>query len=68
MTEVGWTVYMAPGKIPPQRTVQFERFITKVMFITGVTRPIYARDESLVFDGTLATNPNNVGLKKQSKR
>ncbi|ETN03780.1 hypothetical protein PPTG_15976 [Phytophthora nicotianae INRA-310] len=51
MTEADRSIYLAPGEAPPHRTVQSKRFITKMMFMAAVMRPVFAEDGSLIFDG-----------------
>ncbi|OWZ09559.1 hypothetical protein PHMEG_00017719 [Phytophthora megakarya] len=57
MTEADRTVYMSPDETPPHRTVQSKRFITKVMFMTAVMRPVYDGNDILLFDGKLGIWP-----------
>ncbi|ETL87282.1 hypothetical protein L917_13487 [Phytophthora nicotianae] len=57
MTEADRTVYMAPRETPSHSTDQSKRFITKVVFMAAIMRPIYARDGSLVFGGKLGMWP-----------
>ncbi|ETO99442.1 hypothetical protein F441_23144 [Phytophthora nicotianae CJ01A1] len=69
MTEADRSIYLAPGEAPPHRTVQSKRFITKVMFMAAVMRPVFAEDGSLIFDGKLGMWPftERVPAKKSSR-
>ena len=42
--------YMDVDKVK-QIPVQNKRYITKVMFLVAVTRPVYAEDGTCIFDG-----------------
>uniref|UniRef100_H3G6I9 Uncharacterized protein n=1 Tax=Phytophthora ramorum TaxID=164328 RepID=H3G6I9_PHYRM len=57
ITEADKTLYLAPGEEPPHRTVQSKRFITKVMFMGAMMRPIHTSDGLLLFDGKLGMWP-----------
>ncbi|XP_074304624.1 uncharacterized protein LOC141639375 [Silene latifolia] len=50
-------VYIVEGEEPPYRSYQLKRFITKVMFMCAVTRPIFGADGELIFDGKIGMFP-----------
>ncbi|XP_074314892.1 uncharacterized protein LOC141651065 [Silene latifolia] len=50
-------VYIVEGEEPPYRSCQSKRFLTKVMFMSAVSRPIYGADGELIFDGKIGMFP-----------
>ncbi|XP_074288888.1 uncharacterized protein LOC141614034 [Silene latifolia] len=51
------SVYIVIGEEPPYRSCQSKRFLTKVMFMCAVSRPIYGADGELIFDGKIGMFP-----------
>ncbi|XP_074277450.1 uncharacterized protein LOC141601085 [Silene latifolia] len=49
--------YIVAGEEPPYRSCQSKRYITKVMFMCAVARPIYGEDGELLFDGKIGVFP-----------
>ncbi|ETV71867.1 hypothetical protein H257_13000 [Aphanomyces astaci] len=47
--------YLLPGEEPPHRSTQSKRFITKVMFLSAVARPLWDNAKSEWFDGKIGT-------------
>lgn len=52
LTRSEQTYYLAAGEAPPVRSVQSKRYISKVMFIAAVMRPIIEND-IVIFDGKI---------------
>ncbi|XP_074303461.1 uncharacterized protein LOC141637941 [Silene latifolia] len=61
----GHKFYMVEGEEIPYRSCQSKRYITKVMFMCAVCRPIYSEDGELLFDGKIGMFPFT---KQQPKR
>ncbi|XP_074265582.1 uncharacterized protein LOC141588022 [Silene latifolia] len=57
ITEDNEKVYIVEGEELPHRSCQSKRFITKVMFMCAVTRPIFGADGELIFDGKICMFP-----------
>ncbi|XP_074303211.1 uncharacterized protein LOC141637637 [Silene latifolia] len=53
----GHKFYMVEGEEVPYRSCQSKRYITKVMFMCAVCRPIYSEDGELLFDGKIGMFP-----------
>ncbi|XP_074291358.1 uncharacterized protein LOC141618151 [Silene latifolia] len=53
----GHKFYMVEGEEIPYRSCQSKRYITKVMFMCAVCRPIYSEDGELLFDGKIGMFP-----------
>ncbi|XP_051118112.1 uncharacterized protein LOC127242575 [Andrographis paniculata] len=51
------TYYLAFDEIEPYRTCQSKRFITKIMFLRAVSRPLYGSNGEYVFDGKIEHFP-----------
>lgn len=51
------TFYIAPGETPPHRSAQSKRFVTKVMFMAAVMRPVVDENGIVLFDGKLGVWP-----------
>ncbi|XP_057786554.1 uncharacterized protein LOC131003999 [Salvia miltiorrhiza] len=49
--------YLLPDEEDPYRSCKSKRFITKVMFMCAVTRPLYSSDGELIFDGKIGIFP-----------
>ncbi|XP_074293462.1 uncharacterized protein LOC141620510 [Silene latifolia] len=49
--------YIVAGEEPPYRSCQSKRYITKVMFMCAVARPMYGEDGELLFDGKIGVFP-----------
>ncbi|XP_074317044.1 uncharacterized protein LOC141653237 [Silene latifolia] len=47
------TYYIVPGEEEPYRSCQSKRYITKVMFMCAVARPIYGENGDLLFYGKI---------------
>ncbi|XP_074303332.1 uncharacterized protein LOC141637804 [Silene latifolia] len=50
-------VYIVEGEEAPYRSCHSKRFLTKVMFMCAVSRPIYGADGELIFDGKIGMFP-----------
>ncbi|KAK9675479.1 hypothetical protein RND81_11G009700 [Saponaria officinalis] len=57
ITQDNQKVYIVDGEELPYRSCQLKRYITKVMFMCAVSRPIYDADEELLFDGKIGMFP-----------
>ncbi|XP_074317958.1 uncharacterized protein LOC141654740 [Silene latifolia] len=53
----GHKFYVVDGEELPHRSCQSKRYITKVMFMCAVCRPIYSEDGELLFDGKIGMFP-----------
>ncbi|XP_074291348.1 uncharacterized protein LOC141618139 [Silene latifolia] len=49
--------YIIPEEDVPYRACQSKRFITKVMFMCAVTRPVYGDNGEMIFDGKIGIFP-----------
>ncbi|XP_057791334.1 uncharacterized protein LOC131008478 [Salvia miltiorrhiza] len=49
--------YLAPGEPEPHRTCKSKKFITKIMFMCAVTRPLIAENGTVLFDGKIGIFP-----------
>ncbi|KAK9705768.1 hypothetical protein RND81_07G080100 [Saponaria officinalis] len=49
--------YLLSDKVDPYRSCKSKSFITKVMFMAAVSRPIYDDDNNLIFDGKIGIFP-----------
>ncbi|KAK9697442.1 hypothetical protein RND81_08G037800 [Saponaria officinalis] len=49
--------YLANGEELPYRSCQSKRYITKVMFMCAVSRPVYSPEGELLFDGKIGMFP-----------
>ncbi|XP_057808844.1 uncharacterized protein LOC131023317 [Salvia miltiorrhiza] len=52
--------YLALGKPEPHRTCKNKKFITKIMFMCAVTRPLIADDGTILFDGKIGIFPSTI--------
>ncbi|XP_074300538.1 uncharacterized protein LOC141631814 [Silene latifolia] len=59
MTQKSSRVYLTKGETHPYRSCKSKRFITKVMFMAIVSRPIYDENKALIFDGKIGLFPFN---------
>ncbi|XP_074313741.1 uncharacterized protein LOC141648934 [Silene latifolia] len=57
ITDDNEKVYVVVGEELPYRSCQSKRYITKVMFMCAVSRPIYSADEECLFDGKIGMFP-----------
>ena len=57
LTRESQTYYLAPGEIEPHRECQSKRFISKIMFMCAVAKPIYSSDGECEFDGKIGIWP-----------
>ena len=57
MTKATDRYYLLPDEIEPYRARKSKRFITKVMFMCAVCRPVIAADEQVLFDGKIGIFP-----------
>ncbi|XP_057782201.1 uncharacterized protein LOC131000348 [Salvia miltiorrhiza] len=57
ITKTSQRFYLTPEEAEPHRTCKSKKFITKVMFICAVCRPIFAPDGSVLFDGKIGIFP-----------
>ncbi|KAL6582466.1 hypothetical protein OROMI_006480 [Orobanche minor] len=62
--------YLHKDEENPYRSCQSKKFITKVMFLCAVSRPLYNTDGSLLFDGKIGMFPFTYkeAAKRNSKR
>lgn len=49
--------YLEEDEPDPYRSCKSKRFITKIMFMAAVSRPIYAENGDLIFDGKIGIFP-----------
>ena len=49
--------YLTPQEADPHRSCKNKKYITKVMFMCAVCRPMYNEDGSLLFDGKIGIFP-----------
>ena len=57
MTKIKENYYLLPDEKLLERSTKSKRFITKVMFMTVVTRPRYYFAKKLLFDGEVGIQP-----------
>ncbi|XP_074298986.1 uncharacterized protein LOC141629980 [Silene latifolia] len=57
VTDDNEKVYVVEGEELPYRSCQSKRYITKVMFMCAVSRPIYSADGECLFDGKIGMFP-----------
>ncbi|XP_074301159.1 uncharacterized protein LOC141632512 [Silene latifolia] len=57
ITKTTDSFYILEEEEPPYRSCQSKRFITKVMFMCAVCRPLYGDNGELIFDGKLGIFP-----------
>ncbi|XP_074302889.1 uncharacterized protein LOC141637225 [Silene latifolia] len=57
ITKTTDSFYILSDEVPPNRSCQSKRYITKVMFMSVVSRPIYEKDGELLFDGKIGMFP-----------
>ncbi|KAK9682246.1 hypothetical protein RND81_10G060800 [Saponaria officinalis] len=57
ITQDNQKIYIVDGEELPHRSCQSKRYITKVMFMCAVSRPIYDVEGELVFDGKIGMFP-----------
>ncbi|XP_074289263.1 uncharacterized protein LOC141614415 [Silene latifolia] len=69
ITEDNETVYVVEGEELSHRSCQSKRYITKVMFMCAVSRPIYGEDGECIFDGKIGMFPftNQVPAARSSR-
>lgn len=69
MTKAVKRFYIIPGETEPHRTCKSKKFITKVMFMCAVCRPLFGPDGNLIFDGKIGIFPftEQVPAKRKSK-
>ncbi|XP_047312753.1 uncharacterized protein LOC124916061 [Impatiens glandulifera] len=53
LTRTNERYYLVPGEEEPYRTCQRKRFITNVMFLCAVARPVYGINGECLFDGKI---------------
>ncbi|XP_074298727.1 uncharacterized protein LOC141629652 [Silene latifolia] len=70
ITEDNETVYVVEGEELPHRCYQSKRYITKVMFMCAVSRPISGEDGECIFDGKIGMFPftNQVPAARSSRK
>ncbi|KAH6785499.1 hypothetical protein C2S51_037954 [Perilla frutescens var. frutescens] len=61
--------YMTSDEAEPHRTCKSKKFISKIMFICAVSRPLLAANGSVLFDGKIGVFPftHKVPTKRSSK-
>ncbi|XP_074318811.1 uncharacterized protein LOC141655641 [Silene latifolia] len=57
ITYGGHKFYVVEGEELSYRSCQSKRYITKVMFMCAISRPIYSETEELLFDGKIGMFP-----------
>ncbi|KAK9732975.1 hypothetical protein RND81_04G035300 [Saponaria officinalis] len=57
ITQDNQKIYIVDGEELPYRICQSKRYITKVMFMCAVSRPIYDVEGELIFDGKIGMFP-----------
>ncbi|XP_074291131.1 uncharacterized protein LOC141617897 [Silene latifolia] len=57
ITQNNAKIYLLSEEVDPYRSCQSKNFITKVMFMAAVSRPIYDDDNNLIFDGKIGIFP-----------
>ncbi|XP_057803388.1 uncharacterized protein LOC131018692 [Salvia miltiorrhiza] len=57
ITKSSHRFYLTPAEAEPHRTCKSKKFITKVMFLCAVCRPIFGEDGSVLFDGKIGIFP-----------
>ncbi|XP_042003836.1 uncharacterized protein LOC121752814 [Salvia splendens] len=57
MTKTSDRYYLLPDKDMPYRSCKSKRFITKVMFMAAVSRPLFGNDGETIFDGKICLFP-----------
>ncbi|XP_042035354.1 uncharacterized protein LOC121781723 [Salvia splendens] len=57
MTKASDRYYMLPDEDEPYRSCKSKRFITKVMFMCAVSRPMFGSDGQPIFDGKIGIFP-----------
>ncbi|XP_042035315.1 uncharacterized protein LOC121781669 [Salvia splendens] len=69
MTKTSDRYYLLPEEDEPYRSCKSKRFITKVMFICAVSRPMFGSDGQPIFDGKIDIFPftQQVPAKRKSK-
>ncbi|XP_057786055.1 uncharacterized protein LOC131003557 [Salvia miltiorrhiza] len=69
ITKANHRFYLTPGEAEPHRTCKSKKFITKVMFMCAVCRPLIAEDGTVLFDGKIGIFPftEYVPAKRNSK-
>ncbi|XP_057795180.1 uncharacterized protein LOC131011387 [Salvia miltiorrhiza] len=69
LTKSNHRYYLTPTEAEPQRSCKNKKFITKVMFMCAVCRPLIAEDGTVLFDGKIGIFPftEYVPAKRNSK-
>ncbi|XP_057811740.1 uncharacterized protein LOC131025976 [Salvia miltiorrhiza] len=69
ITKSNQRFYLTPAETEPHRTCKSKKFITKVMFMCAVCRPIFGPDGECLFDGKIGIFPFTelVPAKRKSK-
>ncbi|XP_042032238.1 uncharacterized protein LOC121778919 [Salvia splendens] len=69
MTEASDRYYLLPDEDEPYRSCKSKRFITKVIFMCVVSRPMFGSDGQTIFDGKIGIFPftQQVPAKRKSK-
>ena len=64
MTKASDRYYLLPDEDEPYRACKSKRFITKVMFMCAVSRPVFSLDGQTKFDGKWCQQKGNprIGL------
>ncbi|XP_057771071.1 uncharacterized protein LOC130990859 [Salvia miltiorrhiza] len=57
ITKSSHKFYLTPAEAEPHRTCKSKKFITKVMFLCSVCRPIFGEDGRVLFDGKIGIFP-----------
>ncbi|XP_074319613.1 uncharacterized protein LOC141656565 [Silene latifolia] len=67
ITYDGHKFYVVAGEELPYRSCQSKRYITKVMFMCTVSRPIYSEDGELLFDGKIGSS-KHISIQQDNAR
>ncbi|XP_042012025.1 uncharacterized protein LOC121760418 [Salvia splendens] len=69
MTKGTQRFYLAPGEQEPHRTCKNKKFISKIMFMCAVCRPLFGVHGEVLFDGKIGIFPftKQVAAKRSSK-
>ncbi|XP_041999883.1 uncharacterized protein LOC121749378 [Salvia splendens] len=69
MTKGAQRFYLAPGEEEPHRTCKNKQFISKIMFMCAVCRPLFGVNGEVLFDGKIGIFPftKQVPAKRSSK-
>ncbi|XP_042033532.1 uncharacterized protein LOC121780072 [Salvia splendens] len=69
ITQGSQRFYLAPGEAEPHRTCKNKKFISKIMFMCAVSRPLFGQNGEVLFDGKIGIFPftKQVAAQRTSK-